>query len=339
MNDESNKRVLLKSYINVEDYDKVFEIIQSGIDLKATDDYFLPLMELTLNDNYDLDVMEFFVENGANVNEHNDQDFTPIMNVSYVCRYDIAKYLLSMGADVNSQTIYKTTPIFNCLGSSYFNLEFLKLLIEYGADPTQVDVDGETIYDSAKKNALINSNEELLKVIKDIAFNKYDKNTLLNKLNSFTDDNNHNSDLSLKEIIENEFKTLNYGFQKKIDSFNLQILNLTEEQIKHDYNIVSTEWYNYFTKLSGEAIYIKNAIDKEIGVSLDKFRYFVKLITKNDHCIPVLLEFMDLLIESNNYNEVRYLINYMDHFFNFKVLEKEKIIYENKKKDFYKLVV
>ena len=216
-------------------------------------------------------------------------------------------------------------------------MEFLKLLIEYGADPTQVDVDGETIYDSAKKNVLINFNEELLKVIKDISFNKYDKNTLLNKLNSFTDDNN--SDLPLKEIIENEFKSLNYGFQKKIDSFNLQILNLTEEQIEHDYNIVSTEWYNYFTKLSGEEIFIKNAIDKEKDISLDKFRYFVKLITKNNHCIPVLLDFMDLLIENNNYNEVRHLINYMDHFFNFKVLEKEKIIYENKKKDFYKLVV
>ena len=43
VNDESNKRVLLKSYINVEDYDKVFEIIQSGIDLKATDDYFFAI--------------------------------------------------------------------------------------------------------------------------------------------------------------------------------------------------------------------------------------------------------------------------------------------------------
>ena len=67
----------------------------------ASLDYGLPLLELTTLDDYTLEDVKYFVENGANVNEIGVKDFFPLWNVAFDNRLDIAKYLYSRGGNLH----------------------------------------------------------------------------------------------------------------------------------------------------------------------------------------------------------------------------------------------
>lgn len=111
----------------------------------ASLDYGLPLLELTTLDDYTLEDVKYFVENGANVNEIGVKDFFPLWNVAFDNRLDIAKYLYSRGANIHLKTQHGRNVIFNAVMNKYkFDPHFLKWLIEVGVDPYLEDVNGNT---------------------------------------------------------------------------------------------------------------------------------------------------------------------------------------------------
>lgn len=95
--------------------------------------------------------MVFAVNNGANINVTDINEFTPLMICVNKKYYDMAKYLLENKASVNSKTKYNVTALI--VAASLGDSELIKLLLAYGADKSIKDTTyGFTAYDYAKYN-------------------------------------------------------------------------------------------------------------------------------------------------------------------------------------------
>lgn len=161
-------------------YNIVKLLINRGASLSPIEDLY-PLVELTTKEDYDLDTLIFFLNNGSDVNETGLKNYTPLHNVCYDCRYDVAKELLRRGANVNAKTITDFTPIMNCVGSPHFYLDFFWLMIENGSDTTFTDEDGDSIYEYAKNDKNLLELHDFFRIISRKRYNVEDSKLLLNR--------------------------------------------------------------------------------------------------------------------------------------------------------------
>jgi ankyrin len=96
----------------------------------------------------DLDSAKLLVEAGADVNQTTEYGWTPLLTATNNRHYQLGKYLLERGADVNRANKGNWTPLYiatdnrNIEGGDYpvpkpdmDHLDFIKLLLEHGADP------------------------------------------------------------------------------------------------------------------------------------------------------------------------------------------------------------
>ena len=110
-----------------------YEIAEFLITFKAKQDYKgIPLLfELITRD--DVEGIKLLIENGADINSHNEQDNTPfhlaVMNASKI---DIMELLIKKGADIDSHNKQGDTPLH--LAAMNRKINTMKLLIENGAD-------------------------------------------------------------------------------------------------------------------------------------------------------------------------------------------------------------
>lgn len=94
-----------------------------------------------------LDIVNIFIENGANVNERDKDQNTPLFNVNRENKKEalkITKVLLDNGANVNALNRYRQTPIFNAIMHYDFHIEIVELFIEYGANLNAICANNET---------------------------------------------------------------------------------------------------------------------------------------------------------------------------------------------------
>lgn len=116
------------------------KLIKKGANLSIG----LPLLELTVLEDYTLEDVKFLVEKGAIINEKGVKDFFPLWNIAYDNRLEIAQFLFSKGVDINQVTKHGRNVIFNAVqNSEKFNPKFLKWLIEIGIDPYLKDNKGD----------------------------------------------------------------------------------------------------------------------------------------------------------------------------------------------------
>ncbi|WP_372369366.1 ankyrin repeat domain-containing protein [Candidatus Uabimicrobium sp. HlEnr_7] len=87
------------------------------------------------------ELLKLLVENGAELNVYNRTGYTPLMQSLYYEYNDAAKYLIEKSTDVNGgNSKNQTTPLIYAIE----NLEFMKLLLEKGANVKAKDKYGNT---------------------------------------------------------------------------------------------------------------------------------------------------------------------------------------------------
>ncbi len=97
-----------------------------------------------------IDIIKSYVENGIDVNEHQ-EGYLPISLAASYARFEIVKYLIDAGANPNKTDKWGTKPLGFCaraLGNWYASerktdfLNTIQLLIDYGADVNFTDRNG-----------------------------------------------------------------------------------------------------------------------------------------------------------------------------------------------------
>lgn len=131
------KHLTIYDVLNIESYDMVKLIIESGWNLNTKDIHGYTLLHLQCgkNEKHYIKTIKLLIANGADVNEKsNCHGFSPL----HLTRDDkLIKLLIMNGADVNAKDHFGNTP----LDIAYENADMttLKILIENGANMNSKD--------------------------------------------------------------------------------------------------------------------------------------------------------------------------------------------------------
>jgi ankyrin repeat protein len=132
------------------------ELIKNGADVNEIDlDGNLPILFVS-----SLDVAQFFIQHGANVNFQNNYGVTPLhLSVQRDDLFEITKLFIDNGADVNAKTTHGLTPLFYTE-----DLKTAELLVDAGININERSLssesclsnigDGETIEFLIKNGAI-----------------------------------------------------------------------------------------------------------------------------------------------------------------------------------------
>jgi ankyrin repeat protein len=135
----------MKSAITNNDIDKVRYLIDQGQDVNQKITQFLiPKTLLTiaiLEKNPDL--VKLLIEKGANVNESDELNQTPLFVAVNTEQIEIVKLLIENGADVNHKDNNGETPLFAAIKKEYSN-EMVNMLIMNGANVNETNDCGDT---------------------------------------------------------------------------------------------------------------------------------------------------------------------------------------------------
>jgi len=108
---------------------------------------------VTINIDYQLDIIKLLVSNGFNVHETNESGHTAIVyamchitnqsgrypSIQASKKHMIIEYFVTNGSDPNTRDIYSYTPLNRALQSLPISREHVKFLLEHGADCNIVD--------------------------------------------------------------------------------------------------------------------------------------------------------------------------------------------------------
>lgn len=118
-------------------------LIENDADLNAgNNNDFLPLRAAILNQR--METIRYLVENGANINVR-DTEFTPLDEAIRENNFEIFKFLVDNGADVNLSSNRKEfSPLHSAIQRD--NIEMIKYLVEHGARLDIPDYQGITAF-------------------------------------------------------------------------------------------------------------------------------------------------------------------------------------------------
>ena len=148
----------LKVAVVQQNLDKVQKYLAQGADVNYINKVFPddPALIQAMKHTYDedgvkyepnIEIIKLLIENGADVNNKNFIDSSPLHYAVELKNTEIIKLLIDKGADVNNKNSFGDTPLHRAVFNS---LENTKILIENGADIKAKDKDGKTPLDIAK---------------------------------------------------------------------------------------------------------------------------------------------------------------------------------------------
>lgn len=108
----------------------------------TTDSGFTPLHALAYK-NKDLDIFEYFVSKGVDVNQPDMNGNTAFMNAAYRNDLPIVSYLLNYVESINTYNKKGISPLMRAVQSN--DLEVVRFLLEKGASIDHVDEDGNSL--------------------------------------------------------------------------------------------------------------------------------------------------------------------------------------------------
>ena len=95
-----------------------------------------------------IDVLDFFLSKGFNIDYFEDGDYgssTLLYEACHVGKIDIVEHLLRHGADVNANTNSTLEPKVIFVAAQKNDLELFDLLVNYGADVDVKNLEGKTL--------------------------------------------------------------------------------------------------------------------------------------------------------------------------------------------------
>ncbi len=158
--------------------DEIRAYLQNTPDLKA-DFEFESILHYTIDncENNYFDIIRLLAESGIDINSHlSKMQETPLHRLCARAtpKIEIIEYFLEKGADVNALNKSGKTPLFYCTFS--FSTRLLKLLAQYGADVNTQDKYGNTILHDDFIGCSEENFEEFLKTLLELGFNINSKN-------------------------------------------------------------------------------------------------------------------------------------------------------------------
>ncbi|MDY0122347.1 MAG: ankyrin repeat domain-containing protein [Sulfurimonas sp.] len=92
---------------------------------------------LAINEKAPIDILEYMIDNGANINARDYSNWTPLMRAIETDRTDLALLLIKKGADINLDIKGNNSIAYNAAYRG--NIPVLKLLIEKGTNPNLIN--------------------------------------------------------------------------------------------------------------------------------------------------------------------------------------------------------
>ncbi|GMF05255.1 unnamed protein product [[Candida] boidinii] len=126
------------------------------------------------------------IKMGANVNESDYAGNTPLHEAALEGFSSIVNLLLDNGADINKQSGYMDLDTALIDAASNLHLDVVSILLERGADPTLVNVQGDTALDALDRDRDINDLED-----EDLEDYKKLKKLLAKETRKFRENNSH----------------------------------------------------------------------------------------------------------------------------------------------------
>jgi len=136
------------------DVEQVKELIDEGADVnELNDDYESPLLvtSYTDDDHLNLEMLKLLLDNGANPSIGDADDWTILHAAASMGDKQAIDLLLKYGADINQQDSSGETPIFDTT-YEVDDVKTFQYLIKKGADLSIKNVDGMTVKEVAKEN-------------------------------------------------------------------------------------------------------------------------------------------------------------------------------------------
>jgi ankyrin repeat protein len=109
-----------------------------------------------------INVVAFLLENGANINDRDTIDQTPLIIASQNGCTDIVRMLLDAGANIEHKNDQGENALISAAQEG--NIDTVKLLLDAGADVNQSNSDGETAIDLAIR---LKQKKELIKLLRE----------------------------------------------------------------------------------------------------------------------------------------------------------------------------
>jgi ankyrin repeat protein len=109
-----------------------------------------------------VNVVAFLLENGANINDRDTIDQTPLIIAAFNGCTDIVKMLLDAGANIEHKNDQGENALISAAQEGH--IDTVKLLLEAGADVNQSNTDGETALDLAIR---LRQKKELIELLRE----------------------------------------------------------------------------------------------------------------------------------------------------------------------------
>jgi ankyrin repeat protein len=109
-----------------------------------------------------VNVVAFLLENGANINDRDTIDQTPLIIAAFNGCTDIVRILLDAGANIEHRNDQGENALISATQEG--NIDTVKLLLEHGADINQPNADGETALDLAIR---LRQKKELIELLRE----------------------------------------------------------------------------------------------------------------------------------------------------------------------------
>lgn len=156
-------------YIRKGNIKKLSRLMNQGIDINCRNEFnYTPLMEAVKNADIKLDMLEFLVENGAEINAMGGTDESTIIDLAIQAgNIDKIQFLLDAGVDINYRISNNSDILINAMNGRDIKqdknlIPILKLLIERGAELDVVNNYEESALQLASHNARFDAVQLLL---------------------------------------------------------------------------------------------------------------------------------------------------------------------------------
>ena len=151
---------LIRAVMN-NNLDEVLEALNNGADASAVNRMTNQSALIYAADNGNTHIANLLLENGANVNDQDNEGNTPLMIASERGHPETVKLLIESGANMNAQDNYKRTALMKA--SEDGRLEVVTTLLKKGADVNAKDKWNKT----ALMKASLNEHDDIVKLIED----------------------------------------------------------------------------------------------------------------------------------------------------------------------------